>query len=120
MKKEQIERSLALISRDIDGRRQEITQQIIEFKELRRKRRMLIEDLALFGMMKREDEMTTTYSPLDSKRKCGWITCFAGMGLAGTGYCFAGGMWWAFSCPEYQDETEYLEEWRKNSEERMK
>jgi len=49
MTKEQLERSLALISRDIDGRRQEINQQIIEFKELRRKRRMLIEDLALIG-----------------------------------------------------------------------
>ncbi len=51
-----------------------------------------------------------SYSPLESHRKCEWIDCYAGMGLAGMGHCFAGGAWWMMSCPEYRNEEEWLKE----------
>jgi len=51
---------------------------------------------------------------LDHKQiKCPLIDCFAGMGLAGMGLCTLHGMWWSLSCPEYLNEDEELERWKK-------
>ena len=60
--------------------------------------------------------MTQTYQPIDSKLRCEWLDCYAGMGLAGMGWCFAGGLWWHPSCPGYQSEDEYLKEWEQREE----
>jgi len=49
----------------------------------------------------------------ESKKECQWIICYAGMGLAGSGHCFAGGDSQNPDCPEYQDEEDFLEEWGK-------
>ena len=46
-----------------------------------------------------------TYSPESSTRKCEWLTCCAGSGLAGRGWCFASGAWWMPCCPAYQEEV---------------
>ena len=57
-----------------------------------------------------------SYSPEECKRKCEWFTCAAGMGLAGQGRCFLSGAWWMQCCPEYQDEDDFLAEWKQREE----
>lgn len=54
-----------------------------------------------------------TYMSEESKIKCDFINCFAGMGLAGGGRCFAYGAWWMNDCPNFKDEDEWLLEWKK-------
>ena len=51
-----------------------------------------------------------SYSPIKSKRKCEWLTCYAGLGLVGSGFCFAFGAWWMQCCPTYKNEDKYLNE----------
>ncbi len=48
--------------------------------------------------------------PEECKIKCDFIHCFAGMGMAGAGICFLGGMWWAANCGKFVDEDEKLKE----------
>ena len=43
---------------------------------------------------------------------CNFITCIAGMGVAGVRRCVFHGRWWWHDCPEYRNEDEYLEEWQ--------
>ncbi|MFH2075132.1 MAG: hypothetical protein ABIJ57_07260 [Pseudomonadota bacterium] len=40
--------------------------------------------------------------------KCRWKSCYAGLGLAGNGTCFAGGDWKREDCPEFKDENEWI------------
>ena len=54
-----------------------------------------------------------TYSPEESSRKCEWLTCYAGSGLAGRGWCFASGAWWMQCCSSYKDKEEFLKEWKE-------
>uniref|UniRef100_A0A6H1Z9Z3 Uncharacterized protein n=1 Tax=viral metagenome TaxID=1070528 RepID=A0A6H1Z9Z3_9ZZZZ len=49
-----------------------------------------------------------TYWPVEGKLKCEWLDCYAGLGVAGRGFCFAGGAWWMQCCPEYQQDDEFL------------
>ncbi len=51
-----------------------------------------------------------SYQPIESQLKCDWLTCYAGLGLAGSGFCFADGTWWKKCCPEFKDEDKWLEE----------
>ncbi len=51
-----------------------------------------------------------SYQPINCRLRCAWIDCYAGLGLAGSGFCFAYGAWWMFCCPEFKDEDDYLEE----------
>jgi hypothetical protein len=46
--------------------------------------------------------------PENCKKKCEWMECLAGMGLAGAGRCFLMGGWWMFCCPHFIDEEPYL------------
>ena len=46
----------------------------------------------------------------ESEIKCDFICCYAGMGLAGNGVCFAGGNPYVTECPEFKDEEEWLRE----------
>lgn len=41
--------------------------------------------------------------------KCPWLTCYAGLGLAGNGNCFAGGDYKNKDCPEYKNEDLWIE-----------
>ncbi len=51
-----------------------------------------------------------SYQPENCKVRCQWIDCYAGLGLAGSGFCFAAGQWWADCCAEYVNEDDYLAE----------
>ena len=58
-------------------------------------------------------------APDDSTQwKCGWIDCFHGMGLAGSGHC--PGEWWNKDCPNYELEEDALERWGKEHAEKNK
>ena len=48
--------------------------------------------------------------------RCKFLTCFYGMGQAGSGRCLAKGEWWNPNCPEYKSEAEALKEWKKEDE----
>jgi hypothetical protein len=48
--------------------------------------------------------------PVDEHPKCPFITCAAGMGLAGMGVCFKGGEWDNPDCPKYQNEEDFIRE----------
>jgi hypothetical protein len=50
------------------------------------------------------------YMPVDERAKCKFITCVAGMGLAGMGTCFLGGEWDNPECPKFKDEQEFIRE----------
>ncbi len=49
---------------------------------------------------------------------CDFIHCLAGMGEAGNGQCFLNGAWWMTSCPNFADEDECLDQWRKEENDR--
>ena len=49
-----------------------------------------------------------SYWPIGGHLKCEWLHCYAGMGIAGSGVCFLGGMWWHPSCPAFIDEEEEI------------
>ncbi len=55
--------------------------------------------------------------PEECRPKCNFLDCYAGMGLAGNGNCFANGSWWLPSCPEFKDEKEWIKEMEKNNDE---
>jgi hypothetical protein len=40
--------------------------------------------------------------------KCNFIKCAAGMGVAGSRYCFLGGDYTKIDCPQFKDEEEFL------------
>ena len=48
------------------------------------------------------------YRPLEHKIKCDFLRCFAGMGQAGNGKCFLGGIYWNNNCPAFRDEDEEI------------
>ncbi len=48
-----------------------------------------------------------SYQPIESKAHCEMFYCYAGLGLAGMGYCFANGAWWMQCCPEFMDDKEF-------------
>ena len=50
--------------------------------------------------------MRRTYWPEESRLKCEWLDCVAGLGLAGSGLCHRGGAWWMQCCPVFRDELE--------------
>jgi hypothetical protein len=56
--------------------------------------------------------------PLDKKPQCKWLTCIAGMGVAGMGVCFLHGDTDNPKCSKYENETEFLERW-KNADENL-
>ena len=58
-------------------------------------------------------QIIAPYDEANKQIKCPFINCFGGMGLAGLGRCVLHGMWWSISCPEYLNEAEELERWRK-------
>ena len=53
-----------------------------------------------------------TYWPEESKPRCEWLFCIAGMGLAGRGSCDNHGAWWMQCCPEYENEDDAIERWQ--------
>lgn len=42
--------------------------------------------------------------------KCHWLTCYAGLGLAGNGTCFADGDFKNENCPKYISEDDFLDQ----------
>ena len=52
----------------------------------------------------------------NSRPKCNFIHCFAGMGVAGAGSCFLGGQPENPNCPAFKDEGEALAEWKKEDQ----
>jgi len=42
--------------------------------------------------------------PEHHKIKCDYLKCFAGMGQAGRGKCFLGGIYWNNNCPEFRED----------------
>jgi len=53
--------------------------------------------------------------PDNSKIKCEFLDCFAGMGQAGRGWCT--GAWWMQCCPQYEQEDKVLKDWEKRFKE---
>lgn len=51
------------------------------------------------------------FGKVDNPWKCDWRTCFFGMGLAGRESCH--GQPENADCPEYKNEEEELERWRR-------
>lgn len=51
-----------------------------------------------------------TYMPIEGKIRCDFLHCYAGLGLAGRGFCFASGGWWLKDCPQFKDEDEWIAE----------
>jgi len=51
-----------------------------------------------------------SYWPEQCKLKCDWLSCYAGLGMVGHGFCFAYGAFWMPCCPEFRDEAEFLRE----------
>ncbi|MDC7224221.1 MAG: hypothetical protein PQJ60_10805 [Spirochaetales bacterium] len=43
----------------------------------------------------------------DNEACCKWLTCAAGMGVAGCGFCFLGGDPTDPDCPKYEPEEDY-------------
>ena len=54
--------------------------------------------------------------PVDEHPKCNFRECVAGLGLAGTGRCFLRGEWDNLNCPKFEDEKEFLDEWKEREE----
>ena len=46
--------------------------------------------------------------------KCNWLKCYAGLGLAGHGTCFACGNPRIENCPEFKDEDEFVRDRESN------
>ena len=52
----------------------------------------------------------TIVQPLNGKLRCEWRECLSGMGIVGNGQCFLGGAWWAFCCPEFINEKDWIKD----------
>lgn len=48
--------------------------------------------------------------PVDETPKCPFMTCAAGMGLAGMGVCFLRGEWDNPECPKHKSDDDFIKE----------
>ncbi len=49
-----------------------------------------------------------SYWPIECQLKCEWLSCLAGMGIAGNGHCFLNGAFWMPCCPNFIDEEDWI------------
>jgi len=50
-----------------------------------------------------------SYIGIDNNIRCDFFDCIAGLGLAGSGFCWLWGIPWHHSCPRFESN----EEWEK-------